>query len=181
MKNLFFLLLPLFIISCKGVEQHRASIDELSAKWDAATKEITDHKTMVSSDLTNYTQALAALQPDEATKAKMKPEEITAMDASHKVVTDALNAYPTHLKTISDFEATWNEKAEEVTALKDGLAAGKMEGDVNAKITELNAMVATANENLTAWKAAYATIKSTVETAFASINQTQGTIGNANG
>jgi hypothetical protein len=40
----------------------------------------------------------------------------------------------------SEFVATWSEKSAEVTALKDGLAAGKIEGDVTAKLTGPNAL-----------------------------------------
>ncbi|HUR31269.1 MAG TPA: hypothetical protein VMZ69_07535 [Saprospiraceae bacterium] len=170
MKNLFFFLLPLLLLSCKGVEQHRGAIEELSANWDTTTKAITDFKAMVSSDLTNYTQALAAMQPADASKMTMTPEQSAAWEASMKTVTDALGAYSPLLKTVSDFEATWAEKSAEVTALKDGLAAGKIEGDVNAKITELNAMIATANENLASWKTAYASIKGSVDAAMAGLH-----------
>lgn len=166
MKNLFFLLLPLLILSCKGVEQYRAPVDELSTNWDNTTKAITDFQGMVSSDLTSYTQALAKMQPDDATKAKLKADQVAAWETAQKAVTDALGAYAPMQKTINDFVKTWSEKSAEVTALKDGLAAGKIEGDVNAKITELNAMVAAGNENLTAWKASYATVKSSVDAAF---------------
>lgn len=169
MKKLFFLLLPLLVFSCKGVDQHRTSIEELSTNWDATTKAITDFQAMVSSDFTNYTQALAAMHPDDATRAKMTPAEVTAWEASQKTVTDALGAYAPLQKTISDFVATWTEKSQEVTALKDGLAAGKIEGDVNAKVTELNGMIATANENLNSWKAQYATIKGNVDAAMAAL------------
>ena len=171
MKNLFFFLLPLLVFACKGVEQHSTAINELSTNWDNTTKSLTDFQAMVSNDLTNYTQALAAMQPDDATKAKMKPEQVTTWEASNKAVTDALGAYAPLQKTINDFMATWSEKSAEVTALKDGLAAGKIEGDVNAKITELNAMIATANENLTAWTASYATVKGGVDAAMASLKQ----------
>jgi hypothetical protein len=172
MKNLFFfLLLPLLVFACKGVEQHRAGIEELSGNWDNTTKSLTDFQAMVSSDLTNYTQALAGMQPDDATKVKMTPAEVTAWEASQKTVTDALGAYAPLQKTINDFMATWSEKSAEVTALKDGLAAGKIEGDVTAKMTELNGMIATANENLTAWTASYATIKGSVDAAMASLQQ----------
>lgn len=169
MKKLFFFLLPLLVFACKGVEQHRTSIEELSTNWDATTKAITDFQAMVSSDFTNYTQALAAMHPDDATRAKMTPAEVTAWEASQKTVTDALGAYAPLQKTISDFVATWTEKSQEVTALKDGLAAGKIEGDVNAKVTELNGMIATANENLNSWKAQYSTIKGNVDAAMAAL------------
>ena len=171
MKNLFFFLLPLLLISCKGVEQHRGAIDKLSADWDATTKALTDFQAVVSADMTNYTKALAAMQPPDAARATMTPEQVTAWEASQKTVTDALGGYAPLQKTINDFMATWSEKSAEVTALKDGLAAGKIEGDVNAKITELNGMIATANENLSSWKATYSTIKGSVDAAMAGLQQ----------
>ena len=169
MKNLFLFFLPLFLLSCKGVEQHRAAIEELSGNWDNTTKEITDFKAMVSADMTNYTQALAAMQPDAS--RVMTPEQTTAWEASQKAVTDALGAYGPLMQTVNDFEATWTAKSAEVTALKDGLTAGKIEGDVNAKIAELNAMIATANENLNTWKSNYASIKGSVDAAMAAIHK----------
>ncbi len=171
MKKLFFFLLPLLVFACKGVEQHRASIEGLSANWDNTTKAITDFQAMVSADLTNYTKNLAAIQPDDASRAKMTPAQVIAWEASQKTVTDALGAYAPLKKTVDDFMATWSAKSAEVTELKDGLTKGKIEGDVNAKINELNAMIATANENLTAWKASYATIKGSVDAAMAGLQQ----------
>jgi len=176
MKNLFFFLLPLLLIACKGVDQYRAPIEELSGNWDTTTKAITDFQAQVSSELTSYTQALAKMQPDDATKMKLTPDQVGAWENSQKAVTDALGAYAPMQKTINDFVQTWSEKSAEVTALKDGLAAGKIEGDVNAKITELNAMVATGNENLTAWRASYATVKSSVDASFNALQQLYGTL-----
>ena len=171
MKNLFFLFLPLLVISCKGVEQHRTGIEELSTNWDATTKNVTDFQAMVSTDLTNYTKALAAMQPDDAARAKMTPDQVTTWEASQKTVTDALGGYAALQQTVNDFTTTWSEKSAEVAALKEGLANGKIEGDVNAKLTELNAMNATANENLAAWKSTYATVKGSVDAAMAGLQQ----------
>jgi hypothetical protein len=173
MKKLFLFALPLvLLVACKGVEQYRAGIEELSGNWDTTTKAITDFAGMVSSDMTNYTQAAAAMPMlDEATAKKMKPEQTAAIDAAKKGVTDALAAYAPLQQTVNDFIKTWSEKSAEVTALKDGLAAGKIEGDVAGKLTELNAMVTTGNENLKAWQASYATVKGGVEAAMANLKQ----------
>lgn len=175
MKQLILFILPVLMIACKGVEQHRANIEELSADWETTTKEITDFQAQVSNDFTQYNQALAAIHPDDATRAAMTPDQVTAWEASQKPATDALNAYPPFQKKISDFMTTWTEKSEEVTALKDGLASGKIEGDVDARIADLRAMITTANENLTSWKAEYATIKGNVDSAFSGLRQ--GTMG----
>jgi hypothetical protein len=171
MKKLFFFALPLFLISCKGVEQYRAGIEELSGNWDTTTKAVTDFAGMVSNDLSNYTQAAAAANVDEATAAKLKPEQKTALETAQKGVSDALAAYPPLQQTIADFVTTWNEKSAEVTALKDGLAAGKIEGDVSAKLAELGGMVTTANDNLKAWAGSYETVKGQVDAAMANLNQ----------
>ena len=174
MKKLFLFALPLMLlVACKGVEQYRAGIEELSGSWDTTTKAITDFAAMVSGDMSNYTQAAASVpMMDEAATKKMKPEQVAALDAAKKGVTDALGAYQPLQQNINDFVKTWSEKSAEVTALKDGLAAGKIEGDVNAKLTELNALVATGNENLKAWEASYATVKAGVESALANLKQT---------
>ena len=171
MKKLFLFALPLMLlVACKGVEQYRAGIEELSGSWDTTTKAITDFAAMVSSDMSNYTQAAAGMTTmDEAAAKKMKPEQVAAIDAAKKGVTDALGAFAPLQQTINDFVKTWSEKSAEVTALKDGLAAGKIEGDVNAKLTELNALVATGNENLKAWEASYATVKAGVESALTNL------------
>lgn len=176
MKKLFLFALPLLMISCKGVEQYRAGIEELSGNWDTTTTAVTDFAGMVSTDLTNYTQALAGVAVDDATAKKMKPEQVAAVDAAKKAATDALGAYAPLQQSINDFVKMWSEKSAEVTALKDGLAAGKVEGDVAGKLTELGNMVTTANENLTAWKASYATVKSGVDAAMASLSETMNSV-----
>jgi len=171
MKKLFFFLLPLLVLSCKGVEQYRPAVEEVAASWDATTKAASDFSAMVSSDMTNYTKAMASLNVDEATMKKLKPEQVTAWQAAQKGVTDALSAYAPLQKTIGDFMTTWTEKSADVNALKEGLAKGKLEGDVNAKVTELKTMIATANENMTAWTASYATIKNGVAAALTNLQQ----------
>ena len=96
----------------------------------------------------------------------MKPEQVTAFKASQQAVTEALGGYAPLQQNINDFVKTWSEKSAEVTALKDGLAAGKIEGDVTAKLAELNGLVATAGENLTAWQGTYGTVKGGVDKAM---------------
>lgn len=171
MKKLFLFALPLvLLVACKGVEQYRAGIEELSGSWDTTTTAITEFQAKVTNDMTAYTQAAASMPVmDEATAKKLKPEQTSAIEAAQKGVTEALSAFAPLQQTISDFVKTWSEKSAEVTALKDGLAAGKIEGDVAGKLTELNALVATGNENLKAWEASYATVKAGAESAMSAL------------
>ncbi|MEO6132468.1 MAG: hypothetical protein ABIQ02_11515 [Saprospiraceae bacterium] len=171
MKKLFFFLLPLLVFSCKGVDQYRPGIEEVSASWDTTTKAVSDFSGMVASDMTNYTKAMASMNVDEATAKKLKPEQTTAWQAAQKGATDALSAYAPLQKQISDFLKTWIDKSAEVNSLKEGLAKGKIEGDANAKVADLKKMIATANENLTAWKASYATVKNGVVASLTNLQQ----------
>ncbi|HXR81820.1 MAG TPA: hypothetical protein VN763_12910, partial [Saprospiraceae bacterium] len=102
MKKLFLFALPLvLLVACKGVEQYRAGIEELSGNWDTTTKAITDFAGMVSSDMTNYSQAVNSMPAiDEATAKKMKPEQTAAIEAAKKGVNDALAAYAPLQQTI---------------------------------------------------------------------------------
>jgi hypothetical protein len=176
MKKLFLFLLPLvLLVACKGVEQYRAGIEELAGNWDTASKNISDFAAMVSSDLTNFTQASANMPVmDEAMTKKMKPEQIAALDAAKKGVQDAIAAYGPFQQTINDFVKSWSDKAADVTALKDGLAAGKLEGDVTAKLKELGDLVTSGNDNLKAWQASYASVKGGVESAMVALKQAMG-------
>jgi len=176
MKKLFFFLLPLLVLSCKSAEQYRGGIEELAGNWDTTTKAISDFSAMVSADMTNYTKAMASLQLDETTTAKLKPEQVQAWETAQKGATDALGAYSPLQKTINDFLQTWTEKSADVNALKEGLAAGKLEGDVSGKLTELSAMVTTGNENLAAWKASYGTVKNGVAAALTNLQQVMSTL-----
>lgn len=172
MKKLFFFALPLFLfVACKGVEQYRSGIEELSGNWDTTTKAITDFAGMVSNDMTNYTQNVAGMTMDEAAAKKMTPDQMTAIENAKKGVTDALAAYVPFQQTINDAVKTWAEKSAELTTLKDELAGGKIEGDPTARVTELNNMVTKTNEDLKAWEATYSTIKGGVEGALTTLKQ----------
>ena len=51
-------------------------------------------------------------------------------------------------------------------ALKDGLAAGKIEGDVAAQVADLSGLVTQANEKITAWTAKQAELKTGATSAL---------------
>src|SRR5690606_29442232 len=117
---------------------HRAGIEELSGNWDTTTKAITDFAAQISNERTAYTTTLAGVKLDDAVAKKLTPEQKTAFETAQLAVADAIKAYEPFQQTINDFSTTWTEKSADLTALKDGLAAGKLEGDVAAKTAELN-------------------------------------------
>ncbi len=180
MKKLFFFIaLPLLLVSCKGVEQYKAGIDELAGNWDTTTKAITEFSGKVSSDLSNYTQTLAGMRLDDKVAAKLSTDQTSSLETAQKAVIDALGGYPPLQKKINEFVTTWTEKSGMLTTLKDGLAAGKIEGDVPAQISELGNLVTTANDNLSSWKESYTTIQGRVDTAMSSLTELMGSLASA--
>jgi hypothetical protein len=171
MKKLFFLALPLLLVSCKGVEQYRAGIEELAGNWDSTTEAITQFSGMLSTDLSSYTNSFAAMQPDEAALASLKPEQKEAIETSRNAVVEALKAYPTLQTSVKEFVNTWTEKSGVLTSLKDGLAAGKIEGDVTSQLSDLSSLVTTANENLDSWKGSHETIQATLQNAMSKFSE----------
>ncbi len=169
-KILFFIALPLLLVSCKGIEQYQTSIDELASNWDSTTTTVTEFSQMVSTDLTQQTQKLAGLD-DMLASATLSPEQTQTLEGAKKAALEALGGYPALQQNINEFVTTWTEKSAAVTALKDGLAAGKIEGDIPAQISELSGLVTTAAENLTTWKGTFETVKSGADQAVGSLTQ----------
>ncbi|MBK9151525.1 MAG: hypothetical protein IPM26_11205 [Saprospiraceae bacterium] len=166
MKNLLLLVLPFVLFSCKsGVEAHKAAIEELGTNWDAATTAVTGFAEALTAEVNSFNAV------KEATMLTEDAQKMLKGDAAAKY-TEAVNAFNTAtagygaIQTeLNDFVTMWTEKAAAVTALKDGLAAGKIEGDVNAQITELSGLVTKANESLAAWQAKQAEVKAASEAA----------------
>lgn len=166
MKKLLFLLLPVVLFSCgKGVEQYRAGIETLATDWDATTSAVTEFTNTLNSDLSSFSQLAGSLRLSDEVQSKLKPEQATQWQEAQAAFTQALQGFAPIRTQVAEFSKAWGEKAAEVQALKDGLAAGKIEGDVNAKVTELTALVAQAKEQLAGWQTAHAAAKAATQTA----------------
>ena len=171
MKKFLLFALPLFLFSCKsGVDAHKASIEELGTNWDAATAAVTGFSESLTKDVTYFTESASAMTLDEAATAALKGDAATnwaAATAAYKAAT--VDAYAPVQTELNDFVTMWSEKAAAVTALKDGLAAGKIEGDVAAQVTELSTLVTQGNEKVTAWTAKQAELKTAGDAALAAL------------
>lgn len=155
MKNLLLFVLPLLLFSCKpGVEAHRKAIEELGTSWDGATKSVIGFSEGLTADMTKYTEAAASLMLDSVATSKLKGDaatQWTAATTAYKAATT--DAFAPAQAELNDFVTMWTEKSSAITALKDGLAAGKIEGDVAAQVAELSGLVTQANEKVAAWTA----------------------------
>ncbi|MBK9735617.1 MAG: hypothetical protein IPO92_11870 [Saprospiraceae bacterium] len=168
MKKLLLFALPLFLFSCKsGVDAHKAAIEELGTNWDAATAAVTGFSEGLTKDVTGYTEAAAAMTLSEDAVKALKPDmaaKYAEATAAYKAAT--VDAYAPIQTELNDFVTMWTEKAAGVTALKDGLAAGKIEGDVAAQIAELSGLVTQGTEKVTAWTAKQAEVKTAADSAL---------------
>ncbi|MBL0100387.1 MAG: hypothetical protein IPP49_10390 [Saprospiraceae bacterium] len=168
MKKLLLFALPLFLFSCKsGVDAHKTAIEELGKNWDAATASVTGFSESLTKDVTGYTEAAGTMMLDEAATAALKGDAAkkwSEATAAYKAAT--ADAYAPVQTELNDFVTMWTEKAAGVTALKDGLAAGKIEGDVAGQIAELSGLATQATEKVTAWTAKQAELKTAADSAL---------------
>lgn len=166
MKKLILLLLPLVIFACgKGVEQYRAGIETLSAEWDATSSAVSDFTKTLNGDLSSFSQLAGQMRLSEDVQKNLKPEQATQWQAAQGAFTQALQAFAPIRTQVAEFTKAWGDKAAEVQALKDGLAAGKLEGDVPAQLEGLNALVTQAKASLAGWQTAHAAAKSSTQAA----------------
>lgn len=167
MKKLLLFALPLFLFSCKsGVDAHKAAIEKLGTDWDAATAAVTGFSEGFTKDITAYTEAANGMMLDSTAAAALKGDAATKWGEATAAYKAASAGYAPVQQELNDFVTMWTEKAAGVTALKDGLAAGKLEGDVAGQITELGTLVTQANEKVTAWTGKQAELKSAADSAL---------------
>jgi chromosome segregation ATPase len=170
MRIIIALALPLlFLTACNSVEKHRAGIEGLATQWDEATAQVTEFAGTLQSEQSSFTQSLSTLEVNEEMLAKVKDaakkEELSASFAS---LQSSGASFASLSAEVSNFVSTWTEKAAEVNALKEGLASGKLEGDVPAKIAELTTLVTDATTKLGTWKEQFDAAKAAVSTQQAS-------------
>ncbi len=171
MKNLIVLLLLASIFSCtNGVESHRASIEELATNWAAATTSVTDFGASVQAAATAQTEKVAAMAIDEAAFAKLKPEQQTQVTDAKMAAEAATSGFTSILSEVGTFVSDWTTKGAKVTALTEGLAAGKIEGDVTAQIAELTGMITDATGSLETWKTALSAAQATCDSSNESLS-----------
>lgn len=166
MKNLLLFVLPLVLFSCKsGVEAHRAAIEELGTNWDAATTAVTGFAEGLTAEVNSFNSVSEMTALGEDAAKMLKGDAAAKYAEAAKAFTDATAGYGAIQAELNDFVGMWTEKSAAVNALKEGLAAGKIEGDVAAQVAELSGLVSKANEGLAGWQAKQAEVKAASEAA----------------
>ncbi len=171
-KILVFLFAISLFASCKNVEQYKAGITDLTTKWDASSKMVGDLSTMIEGSKAAQMAAYDSLHIDSTFLSKIKGADldkvkaaVTAYQASGSGLTEAATK-------LAEIKSTWDAKSTEVAALKDGLAAGKLEGDVAAKLTELTSFITNSEASVTSIKDIIAKSSEGSTTALAALKST---------
>jgi uncharacterized phage infection (PIP) family protein YhgE len=153
MKKLFAILTPvLFLMACNNVDQFRAPIEALTADWEKATTEVTELGGMIGAAQTSLASLKDSMAIDPAKAAKMKPEAKATMDSLTTAFSAQLDGINGLASEVTTFATSWQEMSTKLTTLKDGLAAGKLEGDVMAQINELKTAATDAATKVGDWK-----------------------------
>lgn len=154
MKKLIAILAPVvFIIACKNVEQFRAPIEALSADWEKATTAVTEVGGMIGAAQTSLASLKDSLMVDPKMAAKMKPEMTATLDSLKNAFTGQVDGISGLASEVTSFATSWEEMSKKLAGLKDGLAAGKLEGDIMAQIDELKTASVDATSKVEGWGA----------------------------
>lgn len=177
MKKLLVFVLPmLLLLSCDNVTKHKAAIDELGSNWDATTSAVGGFSTMINSFVSDQNKAAAGFNLSEEVMKNATPEMLQQFEGAKTGLMTSLAAFNPLRNALGEFTKEWTDKGAEVTALKDGLAAGKIEGDVAAKVASLTEYMTGATDKFTAMQETFSGAKanteassSALQTVFASI------------
>ncbi|MCF8244673.1 MAG: hypothetical protein K9J37_09380 [Saprospiraceae bacterium] len=158
-KFLIFAAITLVFGACNSVAKFQPQIEELAKTWDSTTSQVTEFATSVKTEQSNWANA--------ATSMNVAPEAMEKWDdaakAKYAEIQTAANGSSTGIAGIASeldgFVTAWSEKSNTMKALTEGLAAGKIEGDVAAQIADLTATATDANSKLGDWKTKFDSVK----------------------
>lgn len=156
MKRLLLMLIPVLAAACgSGVEQYRAGIEALSSNWVSATSKATELNDDVTTSLSDLARAASVLRPSAEELAALDADQKRQWESAKDSFNQALQAFAPLRSEIGQLINNWGTETEKVQALKDGLANGKLEGDVLGRIGELNTLASQATDKIAAWRATY--------------------------
>jgi hypothetical protein len=126
----------------------------------------------LNADLSTLSKAASEYNVSAEVAAKFTPEQTAEWQAAQQGFTQSLQAYAPLRTGVAEFSKTWDEKTAEVQALKDEVAAGKVEGDVATRVSGLQTLVTQAKEMLSGWQTAHAAAKTQTQAALDSMKGT---------
>ncbi|MAT54467.1 MAG: hypothetical protein CMN32_08285 [Saprospirales bacterium] len=163
MKQVLTILSILFVLAaCSNAGKYADQINELASRWDSTTSAITDFAGTVSNTQASWLSEVNTMKVSEETMAGWSEE----MKAKYNELMAAVNNNTSNLSGLSSeldgFISQWTEKSEELKALKEGLASGKLGDNVEEKISELTSLANTGAANLETWQSKFSEINAAI-------------------
>lgn len=168
MKNILAIFLITTFFACKNSDEtYRANIEGLATNWDAVNSSIGEFGSLVQTSASDQAARVASMVIDEKIFSKLKPEVQTQFAEAKATAAKSGAGYATILSELTSFQEGWTTKSADLQALKDGLKAGKLEGDiiVEGMIADLTSAASDASSKLETWKGALSTTQSTCNSA----------------
>ncbi len=135
MKNLFVLVLAaVTLVSCNNVEQHRTAIEEVSTMWSDFNPKM-DALSQKCATLNSSLKAMGSMVV-EVTE-DMDEGAVEAAQSINKEYKESAMKVTSMTEEVNTFVTGMMVNDTKVQSLVDGLAAGKIDGDVDAMIAEV--------------------------------------------
>jgi hypothetical protein len=149
MKNLFVLVFfAVTLVSCSSVEQHRTAIEEVSTMWTEMTPKV-EEMVQNCTELNTAWGAMADMvTPVSTDMDEVVVNEVEALNMEYK---DNAKSVSEMMEEMTSYVASMKEKGAVVQTMVDGLAAGKIEGDVLAMTADAKTMMEEATMKMEEW------------------------------
>lgn len=164
-KIIFAAAVGVLLVACNSVAKYEAPINTLATQWDSTQTIVASFASTLNQEIANAQNMAAGMQVAPEVSAKMKPEDMTKLQELQAAFQGQSNILNELNNEVSAFVATWGEKAQALTALKDGLTAGKMPEGIDATISELQTLVGEAGTKVADWTGKVDAAKAAMQTA----------------
>lgn len=155
-------LATLFLASCSNVGQYKEAIDGLSSNWEAATQSVTNLSGQIEEVTANWASMQEKMTPSPEVMAEMSDEAKAQMEQVSTQYMAQGKALTGLSQSVLNFVGDWEEKTEMLNGLKEGLTAGKLEGDVEGTISTLQEAAGNATAKVTEWSGTLDGIKTAI-------------------
>ncbi|MCB0551646.1 MAG: hypothetical protein KDD19_29035 [Phaeodactylibacter sp.] len=171
MRKLIILsILSIALASCSNVGKFKEAIETLSTDWEGTTAKVTAVVDQINATQAQAKSALESMNPSEEVAATLNDDQKAKLAIIQQTVQSQMGELGTLAQKAFEFVSQWQTEGEKLTALKDGLAAGKLPGDVQATIDSLKELMGTAEQNVTNWTGMVDGAKTAIASATQSYN-----------
>ncbi|HMQ50069.1 MAG TPA: hypothetical protein PKA00_21765 [Saprospiraceae bacterium] len=176
MRKLIFLFLLTGVFSCNNVAKYKDAINGLATDWDATTATVSGLIEKITAVQTQAKDLMTSMNPSEEAAAAMNEQQTATLNDLKQGLQANLGTLGEMSKTAFEFVSKWQSEGEKLTALKDGLAAGKLPKDVQATIDSLKATAEEGKSKVGEWEGGLENTQDMVQKAAAAYQQLMASI-----